>query len=167
MQIVMMNLSDINPAPYNPRKDLRPGDPEFEKLKKSITEFDMLEPLIVNKRGNILVGGHQRLKVLESMGRKEVEVSIVDLPPEKEKALNIALNKISGEWDMPKLKDLLEELDTGDIDIEITGFDESEIEELMNQYYVPDFQSVDESEQPRLDEKKKVICPECGCEFTP
>ena len=97
MKLQTIEIDKINPAKYNPRKDLKPGDAEYEKLKKSITEFDMVEPLILNKRGNVLIGGHQRLKVLKEMGRKEVEVSVVDLPPAKEKALNLALNKISGE----------------------------------------------------------------------
>ena len=109
-----------------------------------------------------MVGGHQRLKILQERGNKEVEVSVVDLPDNKEKALNLALNKISGEWDFPKLKDLLEELDAGGFDIEITGFDDKEIEDLMTQ-----FNPVPEDTQPRLDEKAKVKCPECGFEFTP
>ena len=72
-------LSKINPAAYNPRKDLQPSDPEYIKLKKSITEFDMVEPLVWNEVSGNLVGGHQRLKVLKDMGRKEVEVSVVSL----------------------------------------------------------------------------------------
>jgi ParB-like chromosome segregation protein Spo0J len=145
MKLETIDINKINPAIYNPRKDLKPGDAEYEKLKKSITEFDMVEPLILNKRGNVLIGGHQRLKVLKEMGRTEVEVSVVDLPPAKEKALNLALNKISGEWDLPLLKDLLEQLDTGEIgDIEITGFDLKEIENLMLQFHV------DEVDMPQL-----------------
>jgi ParB-like chromosome segregation protein Spo0J len=78
-----------------------------------------------------VVGGHQRLKILRELGRTEVDVSVVDLPEDKEKALNLALNKISGDWHMPKLKDLLIEIDTGAFDIEITGFDSDEIENMM------------------------------------
>jgi DNA modification methylase len=148
MKIETIAIDKINPAKYNPRKDLKPGDPEYEKLKKSINEFDMVEPLILNKRGNILVGGHQRLKVLKEMGRKEVEVSVVDLPPAKEKALNLALNKISGEWDLPLLKDLLQELDTGDFDLTVTGFDEDEIEGLMTQFHVPEEGLTEDDEIP-------------------
>jgi len=125
-------------------------------------EFDLVEPLVVNKRTGNLVGGHQRLKVLKELGKTEVEAVIVDLPESREKALNIALNKAQGDWDLPKLKDLLQELDTGEFDIEMTGFDSGELEELMTQ-----FNPVSEDLQPRLDEKSKVICPDCGCEFTP
>jgi len=72
---------------------------------------------------------------LKDMGRTQVDVSIVDLPEAKEKALNLALNKTGGQWDMPMLKDLLQELDTGEFDMAITGFDEDEIEELMTQVH--------------------------------
>jgi hypothetical protein len=112
----------------------------------------LVEPLVWNKQTGNLVGGHQRLKVLKEQGVKEVEVSVVDLEPTKEKALNIALNKAQGEWDFPKLKDLLQEIDTGEFDIGITGFDEQEIEDLMNQLYTPD-----EAEHKSL--KDKFIIP--------
>lgn len=138
MEIKTLKIKEINPAIYNPRKDLQPGDPEYDKLKKSILEFDMVEPLVWNKRTGNLVGGHQRLKILKELGIENVEVSVVDLSEAKEKALNLALNKIQGEWDLPRLKDLLEELDTGDFDIEVTGFDLKEIEDLMNQLYQPE-----------------------------
>ncbi|MBA7668033.1 hypothetical protein ES703_76136 [subsurface metagenome] len=98
MEIQTLKTSEINPAVYNPRKDLRPGDPEYDKLKKSILEFDMVEPLVWNKRTSNLVGGHQRLKILKELGIENVEVSIVNLSEVKEKALNLALNKIQGEW---------------------------------------------------------------------
>ncbi len=154
MEIQTVEIGKLNPAAYNPRKDLQPGDPEYEKLKKSITEFDMVEPLVWNKRTQNLVGGHQRLKILKELDYSEVEVSVVDLSEVKEKALNLALNKISGEWDFPMLKDLLEELDIGDFDMEITGFDMKEIEKLMTQFHpaeadlptpleVPDFSGED------------------------
>jgi DNA modification methylase len=94
--------------------------------------------LVWNEQTGNLVGGHQRLKVLKEQGAKDIEVSVVDLKPSREKALNLALNKAQGDWDLPKLKDLLQELDTGEFDIGITGFDEKEIEDLMNQLYVPD-----------------------------
>lgn len=138
MRIEKIPLNKINPAPYNPRLDLKPGDAEYEKIKRSITEFDLVEPLVWNKRTGNLVGGHQRLKVLQELGKKEVEAVMVDLPISREKALNIALNKAQGEWDLPKLKDLLQEIDTGEFDINITGFDTDEIEDLMTQLYEPD-----------------------------
>lgn len=159
MKLETIPIDKIKPAAYNPRKDLKPGDPEYEKLKKSITEFDLVEPLVWNKRTGNLVGGHQRLKILIERGDTEVEVSVVDLPENKEKALNLALNKISGEWDLPILKDLLQELDVGDFDIEITGFDSKEIEELMTQFHIPD-DNKDIDEDAMKDTKNE--CPKCG-----
>ena len=142
MEISKIPIEKLNPAAYNPRKDLQPGDPEYEKLKRSIQEFGYVEPIIWNKRTGNIVGGHQRYKILLEQGIQEIDCVVVDLDETKEKALNIALNKISGEWDLPKLKDLLQELDTGEFDIEITGFDMEEIEDLMTQYHI-DFDEFD------------------------
>lgn len=131
MKIETVNIDKINPATYNPRVDLKPGDEEYEKLKRSINEFGYVEPLVWNKRTGNLVGGHQRLKILIEQGFKEVQVSVVDLDSMKEKALNIALNKISGSWDEHKLAELLQELSETPLDIEITGFMEDELSDLM------------------------------------
>ena len=136
MEIRKIPISKIKPAVYNPRKDLQETDPEYQKLKKSMAEFDIVEPLVWNETTGNLVGGHQRLKILQDNGVTEVDVSVVKLTVSKEKALNIALNKISGDWDFPKLKELLEEIDTGEFDIEVTGFDEAEIERIINQFDV-------------------------------
>ena len=167
MRIEKIPIEKLNPAKYNPRKDLKPGDPEYEKLKKSILEFDYIDPIIWNKRTGNVVGGHQRLKILKELGRTEIEVSVVDLDEIKEKTLSLALNKISGDWDLPLLKDLLQELDTGDFDIEITGFDEDEIERLMTQFNPIDLDE-DEDEDGEDDEgnsKTVYHCPKCGFEF--
>ena len=137
MEIQTIEISKINPAPYNPRLDLQPGDTEYEKIKRSIEEFGYVDPLIVNKDLTV-IGGNQRLKVLKELGYKKVDCVLLDLDKTKEKALCIALNKIEGEWDLPKLKDILLELDTGEFDIGITGFDVIEIEDLMTQFYVDD-----------------------------
>ncbi|WP_253721208.1 ParB N-terminal domain-containing protein [Brevibacillus brevis] len=78
---------------------MQPGDIEYEKLKRSFQEFGYVEPLIwIEQTGN-LVGGHQRFKILVEQGTTEIEVSVVSLDEIREKALNIALNKISGAWD--------------------------------------------------------------------
>jgi ParB-like chromosome segregation protein Spo0J len=123
-------IKQIKLAKYNPRKTLKPGDPAYEKLKKAIARFDLVEPLVWNKRSANLVGGHQRLRVLKDRGDKTVQVSVVDLEERDEKALNLALNKHAGEWDNAMLSDLLAELNTGDFDLEIAGFDQKELEKL-------------------------------------
>jgi DNA modification methylase len=132
MQIERIDIEQVKAAAYNPRKDLKAGDPEFEQLRRSIAVFDTVEPLVWNKRTGNLVGGHQRLKVLRERGDTAVDVSVVDLDDAHEKALNIALNKISGEWDMPRLKDLLTNLKDDGFDLNLTGFAELELEELID-----------------------------------
>lgn len=134
MEVQRVSIESINPAPYNPRKDLKPGDPEYERLVRSLDEFGCVEPLVWNRRSGNLVGGHQRLKVLKARGDTEVEVSVVDLSPEREKALNIALNRISGDWDQEKLAALLDELiKTPDIDIDLAGFDLDEANDVISE----------------------------------
>ena len=123
MRIERREITTLTPSPYNPRKDLKPGDNEYDHLKRSIEEFGCVEPIIFNERTGRVVGGHQRLKVLIELGEQETECVIVDLPDEQEKALNIALNKISGVWDMGKLESLMDELRLADIDISLTGFE--------------------------------------------
>ena len=130
MKIEKLKVEDLKPAEYNPRKKLKPGDKEFEKLKKSIEEFGYVEPIILNRRTNTVVGGHQRLEVMKFLGYTEVDCVIVDLDEKKEKALNVALNKISGEWDNELLTDLLKELDQDGI-VSLTGFETEELDDLF------------------------------------
>lgn len=125
--------SELLPADYNPRKDLKPGDSEYEKLKRSIEQFGYVEPVIWNKTTGRVVGGHQRLKVLMDLGFTEVDCVVVELTDEKEKALNVALNKISGDWDKDKLALLISDLQGADFDVSLTGFDPAEIDDLFKQ----------------------------------
>lgn len=132
MIIEKKNMADLLPADYNPRKDLKPGDAEYEKLKRSIEQFGYVEPVIWNKTTGRVVGGHQRLKVLIDMGMTEVDCVVVELSEDKEKALNIALNKISGEWDKDKLALLIADLQGADFDVSLTGFEPAELDDLLN-----------------------------------
>lgn len=75
---------------YNPRKDLKPGDKEYEKLKRSILEFNYVETVIWNKSTGYIVGGHQRFKVLTALGETEIDCVVIDMDTDKEKALNVA-----------------------------------------------------------------------------
>ncbi len=131
MIIEKRKTAELLPADYNPRKDLKPGDPEYEKLKRSLEQFGYVEPVIWNKATGRVVGGHQRLKVLIDLGITEVECVVVDLPEDKEKALNIALNKISGDWDRDKLALVIADLQGTDFDVSLTGFDPAEIDDLF------------------------------------
>ncbi|QDX92053.1 chromosome partitioning protein ParB [Brevibacillus laterosporus] len=163
MDIRLLPIDKINPAPYNPRVDLQPGDAEYEKLKRSIEDFGYVEPLVWNQRTGNLVGGHQRYKILvNEQGRREVEVSVVDLDEQKEKALNIAMNKISGDWDEEKLSLLIEELAASDFNMELTGFDSEEIDELLKDYsndYTDLSNDLDSSEGERKTLFDKFLIP--------
>lgn len=130
MEFQKLKIKDLIPAAYNPRKDLKPGDPEFEKIKRSIEEFGYVEPVIVNSDMTI-IGGHQRVKVLSALGHEEIDCVVIEVDKTKEKALNIALNKITGDWDTESLATLLSELDKESYNIELTGFDWDEAEKLL------------------------------------
>lgn len=126
-----MKLKDIHPAAYNPRKTLKPGDAEWDALKGSLSDFGLVEPLVVNTKDgkNILVGGHQRYNVLKSTGVEETEVVAVELDDKEERQLNLALNRIEGMWDYEKLEVIFSELSTEEI--LRTGFSEGEISDIL------------------------------------
>ncbi len=157
MDIRKVSVERLQPAKYNPRKDLKPGDPEFEKLKRSVEEFGYVEPIIWNERTGVVVGGHQRLKVLMHLGYTEVDCVVLDIDEQKEKALNIALNKISGDWDMPLLTALLQDLNDGGYDATLTGFDVSEMSELFD-----DQSEIKEDEPPAASPQDKAPYTQSG-----
>ena len=151
MEISKIKLTDITPASYNPRKI---SESEKQKLRNSLDTFGVVDPIIINLKNNHIIGGHQRYEVLldkfmENNGFFE-ELELIRLgdvgwafpssdlkieSEDHEKALNLALNKISGEWDTPKLEELLSELDTSELDISLTGFDELDLEGLDTQIF--------------------------------
>lgn len=131
MNIQIIDINKLIPATYNPRKDLKPDDAEYIKIKNSIVKFGFVSPLVINKDMTV-IGGHQRLKVLKDLGITEVECIVVDLDKTNEKALNIALNKIQGNWDEDKLEALLQELKLEEFDMNLTGFDFDEVDEILN-----------------------------------
>ena len=131
MEIQKIPAARLNPAAYNPRVDLKPGDKEYEKLKRSINEFGYVEPVIWNRQTGNVVGGHQRLKVLMDLGQTEIDCVVVDLDLAREKALNIALNKIQGDWDEDKLAAIMADFDAEAFDVSLTGFDGRPPESLL------------------------------------
>jgi len=121
MEVVNVNVDKLNEAEYNPRKLT---DKQKEDIKKSLETFGFVNPLVVNKhkgRENVLVGGHQRLKVAKDLGFKEVPVVFVDLDETQEKELNVRLNKNTGDWDLDVLGKEFSKLD-----LEDWGFDDEE-----------------------------------------
>ena len=133
-ELKVLPVSVLKPAEYNPRKKLKKGDKEYEKIKNSIEEFGFADPLVVNADMTI-IGGHQRLTVAMDLGYTEVPCAVVDVDKVREKALNIALNKITGAWDEQMLADLLTDLKEADYDLDWTGFEAAEVEHLFSNIY--------------------------------
>ena len=94
-----------------------------------------MEPVIWNRQTGNVVGGHQRLKVLLDMGQTEIDCVVVDLDLSHEKALNIARNKIQGDWDEDKLAAIMADFDAEAFDVSLTGFDAGEVDALLNRFY--------------------------------
>ena len=149
MKIVKMKTAELIEAPYNPR--IMPEE-MLKKLKKSIEKFGYVEPLVVNKKNNHVIGGNQRLKVLRELGVDEVEVVLVDLDDRNEKALNLALNRITGDWDYGILSELLKDLEP--VQLELTGFDEREIEAIIGGFHASEEMAdiEEEGELPKLED---------------
>ena len=137
MEFKKLKINSLIPASYNPRKKLKPGDAEYEKIKNSITEFGYVYPIIVNSDMTI-IGGHQRWSVLKALGYDEVDCVVIKIDKTKEKALNIALNKVTGEWNKELLADLIKDLQSLDYDVSMTGFEPPEIDELFNDVHSKD-----------------------------
>ena len=139
IKIVYIPISELKPAPYNPREISRH---DFEALKGSIQEFGFVDPVIVNK-DNSIIGGHQRVDAAKELGIDAVPVVFVDVAGEQAKILNLALNRISGEWDKEKLKNLFSELSSLSLDLGLTGFTSEEVSTLL------DFTKEDDYEAPK------------------
>ena len=136
MDLRTLPIASLKPFAHNPR--IHP-DSAINKLMKSIEAYGWTNPVLINGDMTVLAG-HARLKAAQKIGLTEVPVIVLDIPPELVPANVIADNKIQDEtdWDLPQLKDLLEELDTGDFDMDMTGFLELERENLMTQFHVLD-----------------------------
>lgn len=143
MKIVKKKIKDLKPAEYNPRELTKK---QYEDLKNSLTEFGVVEPVLVNinpDRLNIVVGGHQRLRIWSEMGNEEIPCAVVNLPLEKEKELNIRLNKNGGQWDWDLLANNFDEADlidwgfnADDVLKELTEEDAEEEPEVKFSEYV-------------------------------
>ncbi|EGL47626.1 site-specific DNA-methyltransferase [Streptococcus dysgalactiae] len=142
MEIREIRLSELHPASYNPRKKLKKGDKEYEKIKQSLLKFGYVDPIIVNNDLTV-IGGHQRLTVLKDLDYETAKCVIVDLSKEDEKALNIALNKITGQWDDQLLADLLLDLQESDFNLDLTGFEPPEIDDILSNVHDKDLSDDD------------------------
>ncbi len=161
METKKISIGELNPACYNPRVSLEPGDPDYERLKQSISKFGHVQPVVWNQRTGNVVGGHQSLKVMEDLGYTEVDCVVVELVEAEEKTLNVALNKISGRWDIDKLSVIMEELAAEGL-AELTGHSDAEIRRLTLQAE----QSINADGELNADkfaeETFQNKCPRCG-----
>ncbi len=162
MEIVYKNPDDLIPYQNNPRIN----DHAVDKVASSINNYGFRVPLVIDP-SNEIIAGHTRLKAARKLGMEKVPCIVADdLTQAQKKAFRITDNRTAEEadWDVEALRLEIEELESMEMDLENLGFEIGELEELIEE---PNFEPVSEDEQPRLDEKKKVVCPECGCEFTP
>ena len=170
MEIKELPLKELKPAAYNPRKKLKKGDKEYEKIKQSLLKFGYVDPIIVNEDLTV-IGGHQRLTVLKDLDYETAKCVIVKLSKEDEKALNIALNKITGQWDEALLADLLLDLQESDFNLDLTGFEPPEIDDILSNVHdkelsEDEFDVEEELKKPTLSRhgdiwqlgKHRVIC---------
>jgi len=129
LAIEHISIGDLRPNPFNPR---RISDAELEALTRSLREFGLVDPIIARREDRAVVGGHQRLRAARRLGLATVPVVFVDLSPEQAKVLNLALNKISGDWDQELLARLLAELnDAPHVDLSLSGFTDDEVAKLL------------------------------------
>jgi hypothetical protein len=156
MEFEVKRIADMNRAAYNPRVDLQPEDEEYQAIERSLKRHGLVQPIVWNRRTNTVVSGHQRLTVLEAQGETEVTVSVVDLDDIQEKELNVALNKITGEWDDDKLSVILNELGEEATD---TGFTVPEIDVLRDELksYFDDVTAPDEEEPTEEPEESFLL----------
>jgi ParB-like chromosome segregation protein Spo0J len=121
MKITLVNINSLNPAEYNPRQI---SNKQYEDLKASMEKFGCVDPIIINinpDRQNVVVGGHQRLRILRELGAEKVPTVSVNLSEEDERELNVRLNKNGGDWDI----DLLSNFDV--VDLKEWGFKDIEL----------------------------------------
>lgn len=132
MNLEHRKFDSFNAATYNPRTTLKPGDPEWKDIEASLDKFGQVQNLVLNKRTNTLVGGHQRVNVMKHRGQDGAWFHIVDLSVEDEQQLNLILNKVTGRWDKAKLGDLLKQMQTRQISLANLGFTPKELADVIS-----------------------------------
>jgi DNA modification methylase len=158
LNVVQVPVQRLRPWPDNPRT--MPAL-EMQKLIRSIQQFGMVEPLVVRRSDQLVIGGHQRLEAAKALGMTKVPVVYVELSDAEATALNLALNRIQGEWDLPKLGELLDELRLlPDFDVAVTGFDGPEIDELLaeleHQQPLPAFEEAFDAEAAMAEAEQRT-----------
>ena len=163
-------LDQIQFAPYNPRVDLQPDEPEYQEIKRSIIDHGMVQPIIFNEQTGNAVGGNQRLKIIrDDLGVKEAICAVVRMPLVREMEASVALNKLGNLWDREKLRDILIHMQEVNYDWSRTAFSQEEIEEItqdMEATVAGFFQDEEEAKQTKEKKTHTYKCPFCGEVFT-
>ncbi|HLF76734.1 MAG TPA: site-specific DNA-methyltransferase [Dehalococcoidia bacterium] len=129
LQLVEVPIDELRPDPANPR---RISDAQIEALTRSLKEYGFVQPVLVRREDNTVIGGHQRLVAARRLGYKTVPVIYLDVSLEQARLLNLGLNKISGDWDQELLARLLADLNAAhDLDLSLSGFDDGEVSKLL------------------------------------
>ena len=164
MKVENRDIKSIKLSKYNPRKISKNA---HASLVASIKRFGFVDPVIVNDRTGVLVGGHQRINAAKDLGLVQIPVVSVDLDEAEEKALNVALNKISGEWDLDLLRGVLEDVQSAGLELSLTGFSDEEWSAMSITDSFPKIELQNSSaKEIHVDDfnfDKK--CPRCGFEF--
>ena len=154
-KIIHREINSLIFAEYNPRQLTKD---QYQNLKDSISRFGLVDPIIVNSnkdRKNIIVGGHQRVKVAKDMDIEFVPVIEVDLSYDKERELNVRLNKNTGEWDMDILANNFDMEELADF-----GFNDEDLKIFNEEYWKEPVQK-EYDENIETDNK----CPKCEYEW--
>ena len=168
LEVEMKAIEDLKPYPYNPR--IHP-DSLIDKLVRSIEAYGWTNPILLDQAGYV-IAGNARLKAAIRLGLESVPVITLPLGGDMAAAYAIADNRLQEltSWDLPRLKDLLGDLDTGGFDMDLTGFDPGDIEDLMTaSRFIPGDQDTEEEaagEAPGPQADKEYRCPACGFTWT-
>lgn len=158
MESKTYKIADLLEAEYNPRARLTEDDDEFQDLKYSIESFGYVTPIVVNGKTNTVIGGHQRLNVLKSLGYTEVDCVVLDLEDTDEKLLNVALNKIDGEWDYGELGEILRDMQIADADMHLTGFSPAEIDDILGSITFNEGAEPESGEDDEAEPEDEIEC---------
>lgn len=153
MLVKSQEIADLRPAEYNPR---RLSEKEYSDIKASLSRFGMVEPIVINSnidRKNIVIGGHQRLKIWRELGNDQIPTVAVDLDKDREKELNIRLNKNTGSFDYDILANYFDETNLID-----WGFDDIPIS---------DEKLLEKDDDDFIDEANKITDENCKYPIVP
>ena len=159
MKIKNYPIEKLIEAEYNPR---RLTEDQFQQISDSIKRFGIVDPAIINthkERKNIIVGGHQRIKVAKKLGIKEMPCVEVSLTPDQERELNIRLNKNTGEWNYDILANYFDIHDLEDWGFSDFELNFSNIDEEID-YSIVDEENLDDELAQLQNESKKAVCIE-------